>query len=214
MKPTRLILIRHGEVKGPKPGAFHSQQDVPLSLEGQQKMAEIARALKVLNLPCVASSDLSRTTYGADLAAGDGTYRLIDRDFREIDFGAWSGLTWEEIEELWPGAMKQRLQDPTGYRPPGGESLLDLKERVVVALERLLAGYPGKTVALFAHGGVNRVILAEALGLPLENIFRIQQDYACINLIDYFPDGPSLIRIINAPHDIDLKKILLRHDWP
>ncbi|WP_456430833.1 histidine phosphatase family protein [Thermosulfuriphilus sp.] len=215
MKTTRLILIRHGELESPKPKVFHSQNDVPLSDKGRIKMETIVRGLAGLPICCVASSDLSRTTYGANLLAHTGGIpHLVDCGFREINFGTWSGLSWEEIEKGWPGELEKRFQDPLNHRPPGGESLLELRDRVMKALEELLATYPGELLALFAHGGVNRVILAEALGLPLKNIFRLQQDYGCLNLIDYIEDGLCLVRVVNAPYKTSVKDLLYRNDWP
>ena len=73
----------------------------------------------------------------------------------------------------------------------------DLSERVLPHLRRILDKEKGRDVLIVAHGGVNRVILCEALGLDLVNVFNIQQDYGCLNIIDYYPDS-TLVRLING----------------
>ena len=90
-----------------------------------------------------------------------------------------------------------RFQDLANFRIPGGESLLDVRERVLPRLQKVVAAHPGQPLALVAHAGVNRVILCDALSLPLENLFRLDQNYGCLNIIDYFPDF-TVVRLMNG----------------
>ena len=99
--------------------------------------------------------------------------------------GRWEGLTFREIREREPDGAARWLADPVTVRFPGGENLEDLRARVMPALAEILARHAGRRVAVVAHGGPNRVVLGEALGMPLGNILRFAQDYACWNLIEY-----------------------------
>ena len=83
---------------------------------------------------------------------------------------------------------------------PGGESFRDAAQRVLPEVGRLLDSHPGQNVALVAHGGVNRIILLDALGASLDKVFCLEQDYACLNVIDYFADGYRTVRLMNADH--------------
>ncbi len=195
---TRIILLRHGEIALSRQ-TFYSQQEVELSEKGIQQSLRIARSLNKLKLEGVISSDLSRCLFMARAIADHCGTRLIKTaDLREVDFGEWSGLSWEEIDKRYPGELEARMKDLENYRPPGGESLCDVSARVKRVLKRVLEDFRGKTVALVAHGGVNRVLIAEAIGLRLQHIFCLHQNFACANILDFFPDGYAVLRLLNC----------------
>ena len=75
--------------------------------------------------------------------------------------------------------------------------MLDLSRRILPCLKKIFEENKGKNVLIVAHGAVNRIILCDALGLDLKNILNIQQDYGCLNIIDYFQDH-TLIRLVNG----------------
>ncbi len=81
---------------------------------------------------------------------------------------------------------------------PGGETLLDLAARLRPALRRILDRHPGEEVLVVGHGGVNRVILLDAIGAPLDRLFHIEQNYGCYNIIDYSPDGTAVVKLLNG----------------
>ncbi len=202
-QPLRLILVRHGEVQNPE-GVFYGQQDVPLTERGRLQSLETARRLARLPLDRVVSSDLSRCLFLARALSGRAGCPLdATSGLREVDFGQWTGLSWTEIEKKFPGAFGQRMADLAGFNPPDGESLLDVSKRVYVVLSRLLDRYArgggGGTVAMIAHAGINRILIARAIGLPLEKVFSLDQEFACTNILDLYPDGPGVLRCLNVP---------------
>jgi broad specificity phosphatase PhoE len=75
---------------------------------------------------------------------------------------------------------------------------MDLKKRVLPAIHEITERHSGEAVCLILHGGVNRVILCDAMGLPIENFFTIEQDYGCLNVIDHFPDGVKVVKMLNG----------------
>ncbi|MBE0598283.1 MAG: histidine phosphatase family protein, partial [Desulfuromonadales bacterium] len=87
---------------------------------------------------------------------------------------------------------------PVHFRPPGGENLLEVAARVRRVLGEIRQRHPGEEVALVAHGGVNRLILLDAVGAPLERLFSIEQDFGCLNIIDYHADGISVVKLVNG----------------
>jgi len=106
-------------------------------------------------------------------------------------------LSFEEIAARYPGELQARFQDLANFRIPGGESLMDVRRRALPRLKKIIEEHPGQSVLLVAHAGINRIILSEALGLPLSHLFRLDQNYGCLNIIDYFPDLP-VVRLING----------------
>ena len=198
LQPTRLYLIRHGQVADGHTHRYHGNNDIGLSPEGERQLTRLARQLQPVALAAVYTSHLERSRDGASrLCEGRGFEPQPQPEFREIHFGIWEGLTFGEIAEQYPGELASRLQDLTNFRIPGGESLLDVRDRALPRLRELVAAHSGQSLALVAHAGVNRVILCEALSLPLEHLFRLDQNYGCLNIVDYFPDF-TVVRLVNG----------------
>lgn len=199
----RLYLVRHGQVAKPKPRSYHGQQDVPLSELGMSQMERLAAWAESLPLRAVYTSDLQRARLGAEMVGRRcGLAPVVLAAFREKHFGGWEGLTYEEASRHDPDAWAAWIADPPTGRPPGGETYLEVEARVLPALEGIIQQHGEEDavqhVLLLAHGGVNRVILCRALRLPLRQVFRIEQDYAAVNVIDYLPTGEVTIRLLNG----------------
>jgi broad specificity phosphatase PhoE len=136
-------------------------------------------------------SDLARTVESAQLLTGErGLVPVACPEFREINIGRWEGMTLAEILERFQEEFSERARSIASFRIVGGESFADVRARALPRLQRLLREHPGGTVLLVAHGGLNRVILCDALGLDLSCLMRLEQAYACLNIIDYFEDYP------------------------
>lgn len=197
--PTRLYLVRHGQPRGHEEKRMYGHQDTELGDEGIAHLHRLGIRLKDEAITAIYSSDLKRSYEGARILAQ--YLRLTPqtplRDLRERSFGAFEGLTWQEIEERFPGKIKEMMSDWIGYCAPGAESIKDLERRVVPTLKELLKKHKGKRIALVGHGGVNRVILLNALGMSLNRLFSFEQDYGCLNIIDYYPEG-TVIRLLNG----------------
>jgi broad specificity phosphatase PhoE len=174
---------------------FLGQADPPLSASGIEQAQRLAERLRHVRFDAAYSSDLKRCLTMAELIAGvRGIDIRPDRRLREIDTGLWEGLTFEEARSRYPLEHAARERDLVGYRFPGGESFSDLRDRVVPAFLEIVdegRGKGGGTILVSGHRGVNRVLLCESLGMPLEQLFSIGQDYGCIDLIkaEPLPDG-------------------------
>ena len=169
---TVLIdLMRHGEPLGGR--KYRGQKDDPLSERGWAQMR--AAAGQSGPWSAVVSSPLRRcAAFARELADSRGLALRLDADLREVGFGAWEGLTREELEAQSPGVVARFYRDPLGQRPAGAESLCEFRERVLRAWARLLQRPSGRHVLVVAHAGVIRVIVAEVLGMPLSNLYRLQ----------------------------------------
>jgi alpha-ribazole phosphatase len=197
--PTRLYLIRHGEVVKARPNTYHGHKDVDVTATGVAQLERVAERLASAPLRAVYSSTLRRSRQGAEqVAKPHGLDVRSLPEFREKHFGAWEGLTYDEVAERYPEDWARWLVDPPSVRPEGGESYAEMQARVLIALSDVMASHPGEAVALVAHGGVNRAILCHALGLELTYVFRIEQDYGATNVIDFFPEGPAVVKAMNV----------------
>jgi alpha-ribazole phosphatase/probable phosphoglycerate mutase len=193
-----LYLIRHGEIQGVQKRQYNGHRDIPLSDRGRAQLSRLAAYLKdKVAFDAVCASDLSRSAESARIIAAPQSLRpTLLPAFRERNFGAWEGMTFDEIAAQNPDVFYAWARDPLHYSPVGGESTISVSDRVMPALAELRARHQGQKIALVAHGGVNRVILCELLGVPLQNIFRIEQDYGALNVIEFLKEMP-LIKQLN-----------------
>jgi len=196
---TKVYLMRHGEVANDGEKRYNGHIDVDITENGVQQMHRLAGLLESKNISAVYSSDLLRSQKGADIISRRiGKPYLPLRELRERSVGAWEGLTGEEIKARFPYEYLLWRADLLNYRPPGGECLLDVKNRILPVFRNLLSSHPGQEIAMLLHGGVNRVILADALGLDMRNLFRIDQAFGAMNVIDYFDDEMAVVRLLNG----------------
>ncbi len=139
---------------------YHGHNDVDLSPAGIRQCEAVAAYLQEVPLAGVYSSDLTRTRRGAEIIA-QGRQVVVEAypEFREVHFGVWEGLSFQEIMERYPEELQQRFRDLANFRIPGGESLLDLKGRALPKLQELIQRHQGEAFLLVAHAGINRVIL-------------------------------------------------------
>lgn len=197
--PTRVYLIRHGEVVKEKPNTYNGHRDVDVTPTGVEQLDRVADRLAAMPIRAVYSSTLRRSRQGAEQIAARHRLPVVSfADLREKHFGVWEGMTYQEVAERFPEQWARWLENPPGVRPEGGETYEEMRDRVLKALADILARHPAEHVAVVAHGGVNRAVLCHALGLDLKYVFRIEQDYGALNIIDFYPDGMAVVQVMNA----------------
>ena len=195
---TRLLLVRHEETDESMRGRCYGRLDVPLSAAGRQRAEELGAVLSELPLTAVYSSPLSRSLgTAAAIAAPQGLDVLAEERLREIDFGELEGLTYDEVRAERPELYRAWMETPTRVRFPGGEAFTDLQRRVLAAAAEIRSRHDGEAVAIVAHGGVVRVVLADALGLADEALFRLGQSHGGVSVVDWLEEAP-VVRLVNA----------------
>lgn len=162
---TRLLLLRHAESEWNAQGRWQGVADPPLSARGERQAARAGELLRGQGISSAVSSDLIRARTTATILAralGMPGPVGVDADLREYDVGAWSGLTRDEIEARWPGAIDQwrsgRLE-----ATPGGEKRSLFVARITAAASRAAAARPGQNTLVITHGGLIGA-LARSLG--------------------------------------------------
>jgi len=207
--PTTTVLLRHGETALSGGRRFAGRGDIPLTGAGlQQAAAAAARLAARGGLDLIITSPLQRTrqTAGA-VAAATGVPVVVGDGWMETDFGEWEGLSQAEAERGWPGQMAAWLND-TGAAPPGGESFAATSERVLAALDTLLAEHAGSTVLVVSHVTPIKVLLLRALLAPPAALRRIQLDVTCLCEIDWFAAGDvGVVRTVNDTAHLSLPEM-------
>ena len=194
-RPTRTLLMRHGEVAAEWRTRIYGGFDVPLSPRGERQSRAAAAALAGAATGPVIASGLGRTLALGLLLVDDPGELSCEARLAENDRGDWLGRTWDELDAQpaggggGPGAWKVWWGSGGRTRAPGGESLTDLKQRVLPAVRALVSEHAGQTLTLVAHSWVHRVLLATALGLPVEGTMRFGLPTAGLAVLDWHTDG-------------------------
>lgn len=196
---TRLYLIRHGQVQGHEQRRYNGHADVALTDLGVEQYHLLKDRLADSHISACYSSNLTRCRIGAGIICEQFGIDPVHRpELREVNIGIWEGLTWQEIQSRWPDEWQARLNDLVNYRVPQGENLLDVEARLMPVVQEILERHRGQEILLVGHGGVNRIILLAAIGAQLANMFNIEQNYGCLNIIDYYGDGRATVKLLNG----------------
>jgi len=196
---TRLYLIRHGQVQGFEQRRYNGHADVALTDLGVEQYHLLKDRLADSRISACYSSDLTRCGIGANIICEQFGIEPVHRsELRELNIGIWESLTWQEIQSRWPDEWQARLNDLVNYRVPEGENLLDVEARAMPVVREMLERHRGQELLLVGHGGLNRIILLNAIGAPLINMFNIEQNYGCLNIIDYYADGRATVKLLNG----------------
>jgi alpha-ribazole phosphatase/probable phosphoglycerate mutase len=194
---ARLILVRHAEPHEEMRGRIYGRLDPALSERGREHAGALAEELAGEPIAAVYTSpQLRARATAAPLAARLGVEARLEDDLREIDFGDLEGLTLAEAVELYPAESRWMLA-PAGALFPGGESVAALRRRAVAAAQVIAAQHDGETAAVFSHAVVIRAILADALAMPPDAMFRLDQSYGGLSVVEWF-DGNPFVRLVNA----------------
>ncbi len=184
MKLLTVFLVRHGKTQSPdNEKRYIGQTDLPLDEEGVRQSVCLQKRLADEDLCSIYCSDLSRTRQTAGIIAVDRHIEIIERkDLREISLGEWEGFTFSDIAQRLPEEFSRRGEDIFNYRITGGESFAECGRRVITAFHDIL-GPAEENILIVGHAGVNRLILCHVLGISLRDLFKINQDYGCLNII-------------------------------
>jgi ribonuclease H / adenosylcobalamin/alpha-ribazole phosphatase len=196
-EPAVTLLLRHGQTPMSVQKQYAGRSDAPLTDAGVAQAAAAAKRLASAGIAAIVASPLLRTVQTAEqVAAVTGLPVVTEDGFRETDFGAWEGLTFAEVRERWPSEMTAWLADPE-VAPPGGESFTEVSERVSAALHRVLAGRTGQRILVVSHVTPIKTLVAAALLAPSAALYRMHLDVAALCEIDWYADGPAVLRSFN-----------------
>lgn len=155
----KLYLIRHGETDLNKKRAFYGSLDVPINETGIKQATELKEKMAKKSVDTVITSGLKRAQMTRDIIFPD-MVKIIETNFNEKGFGLWEGLIADEIEVSFPKEWQAWLDAPFEYIPPGAESFLTFKNRVIAAFEDILEEYKQEdSIVIVSHLGVIRVLI-------------------------------------------------------
>lgn len=177
--PTRLLLVRHAEVETRYHRIFGGKIDMNLSPRGHEQAQLLATFLHAKKLEAIYASPMKRVqqTLASFLNSGAPPQTIIP-DLREVDFGDWTGLNWEQVCEKFKLLTHEWLEHIERGMMPNGENGPQFRARIEPCLRKIIKDHPGQTVGIFCHGGVIRMILAILLEIPLSRTNMFEIEYA------------------------------------
>jgi broad specificity phosphatase PhoE len=203
---TLLILVRHGATAANVQRPYLLQglrPDLDLTDAGREQARAAAAALRAYPVDRLYCSPLRRARQTAEPIGAALALPPEPHDgFLEADLGAWSGLTWPEVERRWPAEYRAFQDDAEAHGYLGGESLGQVRDRALPAAEGLAARHGGETVVVVGHGVVNRVLLAHWLGLPLRHARLLPQDNGGLSVVELH-GGRAEVRTLNAARHLE-----------
>ena len=181
-----LDLLRHGETE--LGGGFRGSLDDALTAVGWAQMQAAVEGGGPWDR--LVSSPLQRCARFAERLAGELDLPLtLEPGMQEMHFGEWEGRSALELMDDHEEALGRFWADPYGFTPPGGEPVAEFSERVLAGLARLQAAHAGERVLLVTHGGVMRLLLARARGLPREQLLQVQVGHGALHRLQEGADG-------------------------
>lgn len=217
--PTTLILVRHGVTDHTSGKVFSGGlggANPGLNDEGRAQVRATAEWLSPLaeQIDALVSSPVRRTRESADILGEVlGQQVLVEDGVAEMEFGDWDGLTFAQIQEKFPDELTSWLGD-LEYAPGGGESFRSVEARVLAGRDRIVEAWTGRTVVVVSHVTPIKTLVAEALGAPLDALFKMELSPASVTVISYFRGTPpnateerqlASLRLFNArPTDVPL----------
>ena len=180
--PTTLFLLRHAEVEARYQRVFGGRLDIDLSPRGHEQAASLARFLQSKRFDALYASPMRRVQQTLVPLAKGGAHPLpINRaELREVDFGDWTGLGWQQVEEKFGVSPFDWLRQLEMGTVPNGESAATFRARVEPCLREIISRHPGQSVAIACHGGTIRMILAILLELSLPTMSAFDVEYASL----------------------------------
>lgn len=199
--PVRLLLIRHGEVEDRYHRVFAGGRvDVQLSQRGEEQAAALARYVRQRPIDAVYASPMRRAQQTlVPMASHCPRPAVVTPSFSEVDFGDWTGLTWEQVHSQLGVRAFDWLEKLDAAAIPNGESGRDFLARVEPPLREIIRAHPGQTVAIVCHGGVVRAILSILLGLPLPRMASFEIDYASLTRMEVHENKTEVTLLNFAP---------------
>ena len=185
---TSLFLLRHAEVEERYHRVFGGRIDMELSPRGHEQAVALAKHLKHKSFDAIYASPMKRVQQTlAPIVAGRNCAPVTLPGLREVDFGDWTGLGWEQVKQKFGISAFDWLNQLERGAIPNAESGKSFRERVEPCVQQILRDHPGQTVAIACHGGTIRMILSILLAMPLPHMASFEIEYASLSQVHHWP---------------------------
>lgn len=201
MKATRLFLTRHGQTVTNTEGRFCGHSETELTAKGEEQARALGRRLAKEKFEAVYTSDFSRAIRTASFIAGErGLTPRADPDLRELHYGEWELEKGGDVARKWRTQHRlMRHEDPT-WRPPGGESVAEVRARTREAFDRIVGAHEGKKVLVVSHGTALNCLISTLLAIPETHVFRIDIANCGLTEVEVRNGNAYVVRLNDTAH--------------
>jgi len=197
----RLFLVRHGETELNSSERYWGRTDVALNADGLRQAERLRERLAGEKIDAIYSSHLKRAMVTAQtIASAHQLEVVICPELREIDFGQLEGLTFNEINQLYPEIVRRWFEGSSQLVYPGGESLAELEERVRRFRSRLDKHSEKESILVVAHNGVLRTLICQLLGWETSKRWQIRLNLGSLTIVETYPEGARLALLNDVSH--------------
>jgi alpha-ribazole phosphatase len=193
-----LLLIRHGQTNWNLGQRFQGQSDIPLNETGRKQAQALAERLAFETFDAVYSSDLQRAAETAKIICASQIHP--DPRLREVNFGNWEGMIYDEIKAKYPDTLAAWEADIFKNAPPNGETLEELALRVQSLLDELREKHDDQKILIVAHGGVLQTLICLALKIPPTMYWQFHLSTASLSEVAFYPAGAILNSLNDTSH--------------
>ena len=198
---SRLFLVRHGETALKSSQRLWGHTDVELSALGLKQAERLRDHLASEKIDFIYSSDLKRALVTARTIASEHQLDITTcAELREFNYGKVEGLTFEEIDRLYPECSRYLRERDPDLRFPDGESLTELGKRVGKFTERLKEHKAEEAILIVIHSGVLRTLICQLLGIELRHIYQFIPELASLSIMETYPGGAILNLFSDISH--------------
>lgn len=195
---TKIYIVRHGQTDSNLRNACIGHKDVPLNNTGTEQARKLAARLSGFEFEAVYTSPLARAvnTVMPAVEMNRGTKLIMNYGLIERDFGLWDDMSFEEIEKAYPKEYKSWRENWYTYRPPEGESIVDMHSRAAETMDKIIGAHSDSDILIVTHLGISRSILSYMLGLSPEQSWCFRLENTGIAVVEY-TDGKGILTGFN-----------------
>jgi len=192
-----IFVVRHGQTEWNNEEIFRGRTDIPLDRVGIKQAELVGEYFRDIKLSAIYSSPLSRALQTAKIIS---KYHPLEvkplQGIIDMSFGHWEGHSQKEIQKIDSENYRKWIESPHMVKIPGGESLDDVRSRLMSTLSEIIHLHPEGNIILVSHRVINKVLICYVLGIDNSHFWQIRQDTASINLINY-RNGRYILTLMN-----------------
>jgi alpha-ribazole phosphatase/probable phosphoglycerate mutase len=194
------LFMRHGETAWNREGRVMGESPVELDEHGRAQVESAVPFARIIRPGLIVTSPLIRARQSAEIIArGVGNVEIVEEpDLAEVRYGHWQGKVYDELVDDQAYLEYQRA--PLDTRTPGGESIVEVQQRGVETVQRLIKAHQGERVLFISHGDIIRTVLAHYLGMELAHFRRIRVDNATFSAVHILGDFAE-VKFLNLTPD-------------
>ena len=197
----RLYIVRHGETQWNAESRAQGSMNVQLTENGINQARSLANRIQHYPIDVIYSSDLDRAYETAKIIGKKINLEVnILNELREMSFGKWEGLTMAEIQQKYRDHYIVWRSTPHQAKIPDGEKLLDVQTRSLKAVHQLLKRHKDQNILIVSHGVTIKSMILGLMDIELSNFYKIKQDNACLNIIEFREYGPVIVTLNDTAH--------------